>query len=290
VCLHQRPAKCESRVIRRVAPIGCSEPVEADEGTGTNAKTETAPSPAPTAPAATATLPATTGSAQSATDAPSVKSLGRSADGWVGRPSKPRRHQGAGGGRRRRAGVDRQRAEVLRDLRRRGMQAPVVAVGDGAFGLWAALRDVFPTTRQQRDWVRKVANVLAACPLRCRPGRARRWSRSATPRPQPRPARHPDVRPRLRREVAQGGGQDHRRRRGIPHVLRLPGRALVAPEDQQPDLGVLIPHQLALREREVAGWWWLGPDSESDCCYGMDGFELGVSGSATGRGAADDLA
>jgi putative transposase len=47
-------------------------------------------------------------------------------------------------------------AEVLRDLRRRGMQAPVVAVGDGALGLWAALRDVFPATRHQRDWVHSV--------------------------------------------------------------------------------------------------------------------------------------
>jgi transposase-like protein len=35
-------------------------------------------------------------------------------------------------------------AELLGDLRRRGMRAPVVAVGDGALGLWAALRDAFP--------------------------------------------------------------------------------------------------------------------------------------------------
>ena len=55
-------------------------------------------------------------------------------------------------------------AELLRDLRRRGMRAPVVMVGDGALGLWAALRDVFPATRQQRDWVHKLANVLAALP------------------------------------------------------------------------------------------------------------------------------
>jgi putative transposase len=55
-------------------------------------------------------------------------------------------------------------AELLRDLRRRGMQAPVVMVGDGALGLWAALREVFPATRQQRDWVHKLANVLAALP------------------------------------------------------------------------------------------------------------------------------
>jgi putative transposase len=61
-------------------------------------------------------------------------------------------------------------AEVLRDLRRRGMQAPVVAVGDGALGLWAALRDVFPATRHQRDWVHKLANVLACLPTSVQPG------------------------------------------------------------------------------------------------------------------------
>jgi putative transposase len=55
-------------------------------------------------------------------------------------------------------------AELLRDLRRRGMRAPVVAVGDGALGLWAALRDVFPATRHQRDWVHKLANVVGCLP------------------------------------------------------------------------------------------------------------------------------
>src|SRR5215218_6834664 len=55
-------------------------------------------------------------------------------------------------------------AELLRDLRCRGMRAPVVAVGDGALGLWAALRDIFPATRQQRDWVHKLASVLGCLP------------------------------------------------------------------------------------------------------------------------------
>jgi putative transposase len=55
-------------------------------------------------------------------------------------------------------------AELLRDLRRRGMRAPILAVGDGALGLWAALRDVFPATRHQRDWVHKTANVLGCLP------------------------------------------------------------------------------------------------------------------------------
>jgi len=43
-------------------------------------------------------------------------------------------------------------AELLRDCKRRGMRAPVLAVGDGALGFWAAIRDVFPETRWQRDW------------------------------------------------------------------------------------------------------------------------------------------
>jgi putative transposase len=61
-------------------------------------------------------------------------------------------------------------AELLRDLRHRGMRAPVVAVGDGALGLWAALRDVFPATRHQRDWVHKTANVLGCLPASVQAG------------------------------------------------------------------------------------------------------------------------
>jgi hypothetical protein len=37
----------------------------------------------------------------------------------------------------------------------------------------------------------------------------------------------------------------------------------------------------------MAGWWWQGPDSESDCCCSMDAFELEVSGAVTGREAID---
>ncbi len=55
-------------------------------------------------------------------------------------------------------------AEFLRVLKKRGMRPPVLAVGDGALGLWAALRDVFPETRPQRDWVHKTSNVLNSLP------------------------------------------------------------------------------------------------------------------------------
>jgi transposase-like protein len=61
-------------------------------------------------------------------------------------------------------------ADLLRDCARRGMRAPVLAVGDGALGFWGALREVFPTTREQRCWFHKIANVLSALPRSAHPG------------------------------------------------------------------------------------------------------------------------
>ncbi|WP_226358202.1 IS256 family transposase [Pseudonocardia sp. ICBG601] len=61
-------------------------------------------------------------------------------------------------------------ADLLRDCARRGMRAPVLAVADGALGFWGALREVFPQTREQRCWVHKTANVLAALPKSAHPG------------------------------------------------------------------------------------------------------------------------
>ncbi|MDZ7912931.1 MAG: IS256 family transposase [Rhodococcus sp. (in: high G+C Gram-positive bacteria)] len=61
-------------------------------------------------------------------------------------------------------------ADLLRSCRRRGMAAPVLAVGDGALGFWKALREVFPETREQRCWFHKQSNVLAALPKSAHPG------------------------------------------------------------------------------------------------------------------------
>jgi putative transposase len=60
-------------------------------------------------------------------------------------------------------------AGLLRDCERRGMRAPVLAVGDGALGFWKALRDILPDTREQRCWVHKTANVLDALPKSAQP-------------------------------------------------------------------------------------------------------------------------
>ena len=60
-------------------------------------------------------------------------------------------------------------AMLLRDLKRRGMRAPVLAIGDGALGFWAAVRDVWPATQAQRDWCHKLANVLDQLPKGVQP-------------------------------------------------------------------------------------------------------------------------
>jgi transposase-like protein len=61
-------------------------------------------------------------------------------------------------------------ADLLRDAARRGMRAPVLAVGDGALGFWGALREVFPHTAEQRCWFHKIGNVLSALPKTAHPG------------------------------------------------------------------------------------------------------------------------
>ena len=61
-------------------------------------------------------------------------------------------------------------SEVLRSLRERGLsEAPLLAIGDGALGLWAALDEIFPTTRHQRCWNHRVLNVLDKLPKRFQP-------------------------------------------------------------------------------------------------------------------------
>jgi len=59
---------------------------------------------------------------------------------------------------------------MLLDLKQRGLTiAPNIATADGALGFWAALRKVWPTTREQRCWVHKTANVLDKLPKRLQP-------------------------------------------------------------------------------------------------------------------------
>jgi transposase-like protein len=60
-------------------------------------------------------------------------------------------------------------AEVMRDLKGRGLTEPRLITADGALGLWSALSDIYPNTAHQRCWVHKTANVLDALPKRVQP-------------------------------------------------------------------------------------------------------------------------
>ena len=57
-------------------------------------------------------------------------------------------------------------AGTLRSLRERGLVTPLLAVGDGALGLWAGLTEVFPGTAHQRCWNHKAMNVIDRLPRR----------------------------------------------------------------------------------------------------------------------------
>ena len=61
-------------------------------------------------------------------------------------------------------------SELLLDVKQRGLeQEPELAIGDGALGFWAALRKVFPKTKEQRCWVHKTGNVLNGVPKSVQP-------------------------------------------------------------------------------------------------------------------------
>jgi hypothetical protein len=71
-------------------------------------------------------------------------------------------------------------SDLLRSCRRRGMTAPVLAVGDGALGFWKALREVFPNTREQRCSFHVRSKVLAPWRSRRTQVRKSRSRRSST--------------------------------------------------------------------------------------------------------------
>jgi putative transposase len=55
--------------------------------------------------------------------------------------------------------------ELLRDLKSRGLESlPAMAVGDSALGFWSAVEEEYPTTREQRCWIHKTANILNKMP------------------------------------------------------------------------------------------------------------------------------
>jgi len=94
-------------------------------------------------------------------------------------------------------------ADLLRDCKRRGMRAPILAVGDGALGFWGALREVFPEARSNAAGSTRSATSCRRCP-------SQRTRREEGPRrdlerrgPRPRPPRRISVQTGLRRKFAK---------------------------------------------------------------------------------------
>ena len=75
-------------------------------------------------------------------------------------------------------------SDVLRDLRARGLQAPTLVIGDGHLGIWAGLRNVYPTAKEQRCWNHRIVNALDKVP-KTRQAHAQLQRRSPT-RPRSR--------------------------------------------------------------------------------------------------------
>ena len=51
-------------------------------------------------------------------------------------------------------------SSLLRSLRERGLACPKAVVGDGALGLWAGLRNIYPEARELRCWNHRIMNIV----------------------------------------------------------------------------------------------------------------------------------
>lgn len=60
-------------------------------------------------------------------------------------------------------------SEVLRDLKKRGLNCPRLVIGDGNLGIWGALSNVYPDASEQRCWNHKIMNVLDKLPKKVQP-------------------------------------------------------------------------------------------------------------------------
>jgi transposase-like protein len=65
---------------------------------------------------------------------------------------------------------------LLRDLKRRGLNAPQLVIGDGHLGIWGALANVYPEAGEQRCWNHRILNVLDKVPQK-QQGPAKVWLR-----------------------------------------------------------------------------------------------------------------
>ena len=137
-------------------------------------------------------------------------------------------------------------ATLLRNLKARGMQPPVVAVGDGALGFWKAVGDVWPETKEQRCWVHKNRQRAGQAPQALAgPGQGGAARDDVRPEPQGLREGEGQLRPRVPSEISEGRQVAADRLGAAADVLRLPGGTLEAPAHDQP-------HRIDIRDGAAA--------------------------------------
>ncbi len=125
---------------------------------------------------------------------------------------------------------------LLLDLKRRGLSiGPEVAVADGALGFWKAIGEVWPTTREQRCWVHKTANILNKLPKSQQPKAKRACRTSGWPKRGRMPRRRSTPSSRPMRQIREGRRMPEEGSRRAARLLRFPGRTLETPAHVESD-------------------------------------------------------
>ncbi len=142
--------------------------------------------------------------------------------------------------------------ELLLDCKARGLEVePSLAIGDGARGSWKAMRRVWGTTREQRCWVPKTADVLDKLPEGAQAKAKRMLHEICLAESRARAEEAFDLFVMdLRGEGPEGDGVPVQGSRRAADVLRLPGGALDAHPDHQPDRGCVLDGAAAARQGE----------------------------------------
>ena len=126
--------------------------------------------------------------------------------------------------------------ELLLDVKARGLAVePALAIGDGALGFWKTLRQVWDTTREQRCWVHKTANVLDKLPKGVQPKAKRMLHEISLAETRAKAEKAFDLFLRTYQAKYQGDGVPGQGPGGNAEFLRFPGGALGAHPDDQPD-------------------------------------------------------
>ena len=148
--------------------------------------------------------------------------------------------------------------ELLLDVKARGLEAePSLAIGDGALGFWKAIGQVWPSTKAQRCWVHKMANILDKMPKGAQPKAKAALPRDLRGRDQDRGGEGIRfVREDIPGQVFEGDGVPGEGQGCVAGVLRVPGGALGPHPDDEPDRVGVLDGQAASRQDE--GEWESG--------------------------------